>query len=78
MELKEAVAKRMQALFDEKGVTVEEVALKTKLPVTTIKKILKAGYKKVAMHTVFVICRALGSSLDEFYGDSIFDNIGTH
>lgn len=75
MQLKEAIAKRMQALFDEKGVTVEEVAEKTGLPVLTIQKILKAGYKKVAINTVFIICYVLGYSLKDFYGDSIFDNV---
>lgn len=73
----EATAKRLQAVMTEKGVTKEELAERTHLPLKKIEKILNAEYKDVAVNNVFTISRAMDMPLTEFYQDEVFlsDNL---
>ena len=75
MELNKAIAERVSGLLKEKGVAIEELAVKTGLPEKTIKGILANRYQKVGLHRVFIISYSLGLSLQDFFADKIFDNV---
>lgn len=75
MELNKAIAARLQRLMDEKGVTVADLSIKTELPEKTIKNILAEKYVKVGLHRIFVMAHAMGSSIKEFFDDSLFDTV---
>ena len=75
MELKQAIATRIEELLQEKNVSVEELAEKTQLPENMLKNILACKYKKVELHRVFIIAYALGMSLQGFFEAPIFDNV---
>lgn len=69
----QAVAKRLQDLMEEKGATVEALAEFTHLSAGKVEKILCAGYAEVAINNIFTLCRAMDITLQEFYGDKLFD-----
>ncbi len=73
MELKKAVALRLKALLEEKGLSKEELALQSELPLKTVQKILDCEYQRVGQERVFVLSHAMGISLSEFYNDPLFD-----
>ena len=75
MELKKAIALRLQQLMEEKGETTASLAQKTELPETTVKNILACRHKRVELHRVFILSYALGLSLQAFFQDGVFDSV---
>ncbi len=67
MKLGQDIAARINELMQEKGVTKEELAERTHLPLQTVEEILGCEYDAIGLHTIFVICRALDIFLKDFF-----------
>ena len=70
MKLQQSIASRIQELMHERGMTKEDLAQKTQLPLQTVENILSCKYKNVGLHTIFVICRAMDICLKDFFQTS--------
>ena len=70
MKLQQSIASRIQELMHERGMTKEDLAQKTQLPLQTVENILSCKYKNVGLHTIFVICRAMNIYLKDFFQTS--------
>lgn len=66
MDLREICRAKKEQL----GITNEEIAAEADLPIGTVKKFFSGASKSPYIFTVAPICRALGISLDAFFGIS--------
>ena len=64
MTLQEICAERREKL----GITYQSIADQSDLPLSTVKKYFSADSKTPAITTAGPICKALGVSLDEYFG----------
>ena len=69
MTVGQAVAIRLAALMEELGFSKEELAEKSGLSVKTIEKFLNHEYKRTRTDKIFLMCRAMDISLEDFFVD---------
>lgn len=52
----------------ELGVSSQDIADRSGLSASTVRNFLSGGNKSPSMHTVVLICKTLGVSLDDYFG----------
>lgn len=75
MNAKEAVAKRIMDLCNEKGITVNAVANMAGLSPSTIYSMLNYKSQNPGIVSIHNICYGLGITLREFFDSDIFDDV---
>lgn len=75
MTRSEAFAKRMKALLEEKGMSYNELAEKSNIPVRRIYRLATLGGGNPGIFTMKAVCDALGITLDEFVSGDVFKEI---
>ena len=72
---KEAVAKRIQTLCAERGITVNALANQSGVEPSTIYSMLGVKSQNPGIVTIQKLCDGLEISVREFFNDSIFDGL---
>lgn len=72
MDMKTAVIYRLEELIRQKDITVNEAAIRSGVPPSTLKNILYGQSKNVGVVTIKKLCDGLEITIPEFFGDSIF------
>lgn len=67
MKLKDAVAKRLKELLEEKKITQYALSKISKVPQSTISTILNGNIKTVKLSTIFELCVGLNIEIVEFF-----------
>jgi len=75
MNAKEAVAKRIIDLCNEKGMTVNAVAYTAGVSPSTIYSMLNYKSQNPGIVSIHNICYGLGITLREFFDSDIFDDV---
>ncbi|MBE6861478.1 MAG: helix-turn-helix transcriptional regulator [Ruminococcus sp.] len=72
MKTREAVAKRITDLCDERGITVNVLANLAAVSPSTVKNIIYGVSKNPGIATIKMLCDGLDITLLEFFDDEIF------
>ena len=75
MNAKEAVAARILALCDERGIAINALASSSGVAPSTVDRMLNAKSQNPGVVSLQKLCDGLGISLREFFTDDLFDNI---
>lgn len=78
MEQSIAIAKRLKALCDERGMNAEALAEKTNLPVGKMKRMMYTGASNPGVYLMLRICNALEITVDEFFQSEEFENMSEY
>lgn len=65
---------KMQALKDETKMTYQEIADKSGVPISTVKRIFSGRTPDPGVTTVIAIVEAMGGTADDIKGDSLNDD----
>jgi transcriptional regulator with XRE-family HTH domain len=74
MNIGQAVAKRVNDLLKEHNKTQYRLAKETLISHNTITSIVNAKNRTANLQSIFLICRAFGISIGEFFADPIFQS----
>ena len=75
MNAKEAVAKRIQTLCAERGMTVNALANQCGIEPSTIYSMLGAKSKNPGVITIQKLCDGLEISVKDFFNDPLFEEL---
>ena len=75
MNAKEAVAARILALCDQRGIAINALASSSGVAPSTVYSMLNAKSQNPGVVSLQKLCDGLGISLREFFDDNLFDNI---
>ena len=75
MNAKEAVAKRIQTLCAERGMTVNALANQCGIEPSTIYSMLGAKSKNPGVITIQKLCDGLEISVKDFFNDPLFEDL---
>ena len=75
MKLVEAVGKRVEQLLEERNMTQYALAKNGGIPRQTVNIVVNGTHNRLALDTVYQIVATLEITLEEFFADSIFDDI---
>ena len=75
MNIKDAVAKRIESLCRENVITYNGLANMSGLTPSTIYSIFDKSRQHISLNTVKIICDDLNITLKEFFDDPIFDSL---
>ena len=77
MNIGQAVAKRVNDLLKQSNKTQYRIAKDMAITHNTMTNIVNAKTKSTNLTTIFLLCRAFGITIDEFFNDPIFksDNL---
>ena len=75
MNAKEAVAARILALCDERGIAINALASSSGVAPSTVYSMLNAKSQNPGVVSLQKLCDGLGISHREFFDDNLFDNI---
>lgn len=75
MNSKEAVAKRINELCNERKLTINAVANIAGIPPSTIYSMLNSKSKNPGVVSLHKICYGFGVTLREFFDSDLFDNV---
>ena len=64
-----SIGSRIKNLCEEKGITINALAAKSKVPVSTLKNIVYGNTKNPGIETITKICYALEIELSDFFED---------
>ena len=67
LKLKDAIAKRIKELKEEKGLTQYQIFKKSGLPQSTISTIMNANTKTVEMSTIYQVCIGFDIEISDFF-----------
>lgn len=70
---KNAVGNRIIELCEEKGITVNALAVKSKVPPSTLKNIVYGQVKNTGVKTIEQICQGLNISIRDFFDGNDFE-----
>lgn len=72
MKSREAVAKRITDLCNERGITVNALATLAAVPPSTVKNIIYGVSKNPGIATIKMLCDGLDITLVDFFNDDVF------
>lgn len=75
MRIKEAVARRIVMLCEERGLAVNTLANEAGMPPTTIYSILSEKSQNPGVVSIQKICDGLGITITEFFSDELFSDL---
>lgn len=76
MNIKDAVAKRIQNLCAINDITLNELAVRSGLTPSTIYSIMDNKRRDISIITIKRICDGLNIQLDFFFSDILFSELG--
>ncbi len=74
-EVKNAVAKRVEQLCSQRGITYNELANLSGITPSTVYSLLSSKRNNVSITTIKIICDGLNITLREFFSTEEFDNL---
>ena len=75
MDMKTAVIYRLEELIRQNDITVNEAAIRSGVPPSTLKNILYGQSKNAGVVTIKKICDGLDVTIQEFFADPIFADL---
>ena len=75
MDIQEAVIERINKEIMRKWITVNEAAVRSGIPPSTLKNILYGKSKNVGIVTIKTLCDGLEISIQDFFEDTIFSDL---
>lgn len=75
MKLSEAISIRIKQLLKDKNLSQYWLCKNGGIPRSTVSDIVNAKKKRVSTATIYQICATLGITLEEFFRDSLFNNL---
>lgn len=75
MDIQNAVIERINQLIILRGITVNDAAVRSGIPPSTLKNILYGKSKNAGVATIKKLCDGLNLSIQEFFTDSIFADL---
>ena len=75
MTLGEAIAKRIMALCEEKGISLNKLATICGITQSTLNNIVSGVSKKPTVSTVKKVCDGLDISLNTFFSSEVFEKL---
>jgi len=73
---KEAVGKRIKELCEERGITINKLAVQSNIPPSTLKNIIYGQVENTGVDTISKVCEGLGISIKQFFDCVDFDMEG--
>ncbi|NMA85460.1 MAG: helix-turn-helix transcriptional regulator [Epulopiscium sp.] len=68
-----AVGERIKKLCEMKGITVNALAVKSKVPPSTLKNIIYGHVENAGIETISKLCEGLEITIQEFFSDDNFN-----
>ncbi len=75
MRIKEAVARRIVMLCEDRGLAINTLANEAGMPPTTIYSILSEKSQNPGVVSIQKICDGLGITITEFFDDALFSDL---
>ena len=75
MTLQEAIRIRVLELCEENNLTINGLAVKSKLPQSTVNSLIDGTSKNPTTLTILNICLGINIKLKDFYDSEVFDDI---
>lgn len=75
MNVKDAVAKRIQNLCAENNISLNELAVQSGLTPSTVYSIMDSKRRDISIITIKRICDGLSIELDVFFSDDLFTGL---
>jgi DNA-binding Xre family transcriptional regulator len=75
MNIGDAVRVRIQELLDEKGITLNKLAINSGITQSTLNNIMSGRNKSTTVSTVKKICDGLEITIIDFFNSEIFKNL---
>lgn len=72
MDIRIAIVKRLNQLILQQNITVNETAVRSGVPPSTLKNILYGKSKNIGIATLKKICDGLEITIQDFFADSVF------
>lgn len=76
IKLREAVAKRLLELMEQKNLTLNGLARLSAVPPSTLKNIIYGKSNNPGVVTLKLLCDGMGISIIEFFNSPIFEELG--
>lgn len=73
MEFVTAVSKRLNAILEEKNVTVGQLANESGVSITTVNGILNGTTKAIRLETFYNLIEILNLTYNDFFNDELFN-----
>lgn len=70
--IKNAVGNRINELCEHRGLTINALAVKSKVPPSTLKNIVYGQVENTGIETLAKLCGGLGVTLEEFFSSELF------
>ena len=75
MTLKEAIAKRILELCEQRQITINKLSIMCGMTQSTLNNIINPGSKRPQVDTIKKICDGLGIGLGEFFSADSFKEV---
>lgn len=75
MSIEDAVVKRIRNIILVQQITVNDAAIRSGMPPSTLKNIVYGKSRNVGIITIKIFCDGLGLTIQEFFADSIFSEL---
>lgn len=75
MNSKEAVAKRIEEICEERHIAINELANESGMPPSTVYSMLNEKSKNPGIVSINKLCNGLNISLREFFESDLFDGL---
>lgn len=75
MKEQKKIAKRIEYLCNEKGMSHYRLSFKSAIPMTTVDNILRGKTKNPGILTIIKLCNGLGVSIEEFFDCEEFRDV---
>jgi len=75
MTIGEACRIRIQELCDERGITLNKLAISSGITQSTLNNIISGRNKSTTVSTVKKVCDGIDISIREFFASEIFDEL---
>lgn len=75
MDIQNAVIMRINNEIKVRGITVNDAAVRSGIPPSTLKNILYGKSRNVGIITIKILCDGLGISIQDFFEDPIFSDL---
>lgn len=70
---KESVGNRIKNLCEDRGITVNKLAVQSNIPPSTLKNIIYGQVESTGVDTISKICDGLGITIKQFFDSKEFD-----
>lgn len=75
LNLQEAVRRKIANYLTINNISINQLSIRSGLTQSTLQSILNNNTKTVHMETLFKICCGMNMTLQEFFQNSLFDNL---